>query len=63
MTVTSSPGTGSRPERAARCLGDVVELLERIREARRARLADVNRVAPRHRHSALNLVDYTDVRS
>lgn len=61
MTVTSSPGTGSRPERAARCLGGVVELLERIREARRARLADVNRVAPRH--SALNLVDYTDVRS
>ena len=63
MTVTESEQIPPRAERAAQCLERVRELLRRIRAAREARLEGINGVAPRHRHSAVNLVDYTAVRS
>ena len=63
MTVTQSEEIPPRAERAAQCLERVRELLLRIRAAREARLEGINGVAPRHRHSAVNLVDYTAVRS
>ena len=63
MTVTESEEIPPRAERAAQCLERVRELLLRIRAAREARLEGINGVAPRHRHSAVNLVDYTAVRS
>ena len=63
MTVTESEEIPPRAERAAQCLERVRELLLRIRAAREVRLEGINGVAPRHRHSAVNLVDYTAVRS
>ena len=63
MTVTESEQIPPRAECAALCLERVRELLRRIRAAREARLEGINGVAPRHRHSAVNLVDYTAVRS
>ena len=63
MTVTESEEIPPRAERAAQCQERVRELLLRIRAAREVRLEGINGVAPRHRHSAVNLVDYTAVRS
>ena len=60
---TGQQDNRERSERAGECLTRVLELFERMRAAREARLEDINGVNPRHRFSAANLVDYAAVRA
>ncbi|MGX5357080.1 pyruvate kinase [Kocuria sp. KH4] len=53
----------ARQERAAELLDRVLALVEVVAAARRAAVPELERVTPRHRRSALNLVDYVAVRS
>ncbi|MDN5698834.1 MAG: pyruvate kinase [Kocuria sp.] len=52
-----------RSEQASHAMDAVEELFRVVRSARSAQLDRINRVQPRHRWSAVNLVDYTAVRS
>ena len=52
-----------RKELASHAMDAVEELFRVVRAARSAQLDRINRVQPRHRWSAVNLVDYTAVRS
>ncbi|MFC6258986.1 pyruvate kinase, partial [Kocuria oceani] len=49
--------------RAAELLDRLLALVEVVAAARRAAVPELERVTPRHRRSALNLVDYVAVRS
>ncbi|WP_053004823.1 pyruvate kinase [Kocuria sp. SM24M-10] len=53
----------ARQERAAELLDRLLALVEVVAAARRAAVPELERVTPRHRRSALNLVDYVAVRS
>lgn len=55
--------TTGRQERAAELLDRVQALVDGVVRARRAAVPQLERVNPRHRPSALNLVDYVAVRS
>ncbi|WP_231738335.1 pyruvate kinase [Kocuria rosea] len=55
--------TSTRQERAAELLDRVLALADVVVRARRAAVPQLERVNPRHRRSALNLVDYVAVRS
>ncbi|MGK7221469.1 pyruvate kinase [Kocuria flava] len=59
---TTEPG-GSRRERAGALLDRVLALVDVVVRARERAAPDLERVNPRHRASALNLVDYVAVRS
>lgn len=52
-----------RRELASQAMDTVEELFRVVRAARSAQLDRINRVLPRHRWSAVNLVDYAAVRS
>lgn len=52
-----------RRDTASHALDTVVKLFRVVGTARAAQLERINRVRPRHRWSAVNLVDYTAVRS
>jgi pyruvate kinase len=52
-----------RREQASELLDRVLALVGVVVEARRAAVPELERVRPRHRRSALNLVDYVAVRS
>ncbi|MCM3686467.1 pyruvate kinase [Kocuria rosea] len=55
--------TPSRQEEASALLDRVLELVDVVARARRRAAREVGQVNPRHRPSALNLVDYVAVRS
>ncbi|MFF0943765.1 pyruvate kinase [Kocuria sp. CPCC 205300] len=53
----------ARQERAAELLDRLLALVDVVAAARRAAVPELERVTPRHRRSALNLVDYVALRS
>lgn len=63
MSQVPDPVFQQRRELASQAMDTVEELFRVVRAARSAQLDRINRVLPRHRWSAVNLVDYAAVRS